>query len=52
MIILICKCCFAHVYFCIIDKMTLNISSYFTLMAMYRPFSMLISEITEHNIGA
>ncbi len=34
------KCCFANVYFCIIDKITLNLSSNLTLMAMYRSFSM------------
>ncbi len=32
------KCCFANVYFCIIYRMTLNLSSNFTLMAMYRSF--------------
>ncbi len=35
-----CKCCLANVYFCIIDKVTLNLSRNFTLMAMYRSFSM------------
>ncbi len=30
---------FCNVYFCIIDTMTLNLSSSFTLMAMYRSFS-------------
>ncbi len=29
-----------NVYYCIIDRMTLNLSSNFTLMAMYRSFSM------------
>ncbi len=34
------KWCFANVYFCIINKMTLNLSSNFTLIAMYTSFSM------------
>ncbi len=29
-----------NVYYCIIDRMTLILSSNFTLMAMYRSFSM------------
>ncbi len=36
-----CKCCFAYVYFRIIDTIILNLSSNFNLLAMYR-------SITEH----
>ncbi len=34
---------FCQYYFCIIDQMTLNLSSNFTLMAMYKSFSILDS---------
>ncbi len=35
-----CKYCFANVYFWIIDKITLNLSSNLTLIELYRSFSM------------
>ncbi len=34
---------FCQYYICIIDQMTLNLSSNFTLMAMYKSFSILDS---------